>query len=623
MKNKALLFGLLIIAALLVAACQPQTVIETVVVEKEGQTIIETVEVEVEKQVEVIKEVEVAGGARGTSGTLTILYWQAVSTMNPFLSGGTKDIDASSLVLEPLARYDESANLVPWLVDEIPTVENGGVSEDLKSITWVLKEGLVWSDGTPVTSADVVFTGEYCLNPDMGCNALSGYADVESFEAIDDLTVRVNFTISKPFPYGPFVGAQNGAIIQKAQFEECTGAAAQECTDANFYPIGTGPFVVKEFRANDVVIFEANQNYRDPNKPFFQEVIFKGGGDAASAARAVLETGEADYAWNLQVEPEILRAMEAAGRGKVVAGFGTGVERLMVNFTNPAGLITQALHQYAPEVNTVGVCNAPITAKMQLLELVEEYSGEKFDPGQVELDTLGLNHLSWHRGLRVAGEDLWAELFPRIVERERSNPEAEWDVETLSVLCMLPNYYLQYFYYTDRKLAEQAGWPPSRAEAVMEIEADLLNLYAEPGLKEPPEELMQRGGAYYSTMATQLLNAHYNDLAETHVVNIPHYGAVAGWPADWVLEMPARVSRSGIEPLPASPLPQVCYGLIAQVKSYELLTVDAAVTGDRQAAYQALLTHPLGPPADRVQEILEDMLATNRAYLPRFWKASE
>jgi 6-phospho-beta-glucosidase len=298
-------------------------------------------------------------------------------------------------------------------------------------------------------------------------------------------------------------------------------------------------------------------------------------------------------------------------------------DALLVNFTNPAGLITQALHQYAPEINTVGVCNVPITAKMQLLELVEEYSGEKLDPGQVELDTLGLNHLSWHRGLRVAGEDLWAELFPRIVERERSNPEAEWDVETLSVLCMLPNYYLQYFYYTDRKLAEQAEWPPSRAETVMEIEADLLKQYADPRLNEPPLELMQRGGAYYSTMATQLLNAHYNDLAETHVVNIPHYGAVAGWPAVWVLEMPARVSRSGIEPLPTEVLPQVCYGLIAQVKSYELLTVDAAVTGDRQVAYQALLTHPLGPPADRVQEVLEDMLATNRAYLPRFWAESE
>jgi peptide/nickel transport system substrate-binding protein len=336
MKNKALFFGLLIIAALLVAGCQPETIVETVVVEKEGETIIETVEVEVEveKEVEVVKEVEVAGGARGTSGTLTLLYWQAASTMNPYLSGGTKDIHASSMVLEPLARYDESANLVPWLAEEIPTIENGGVAEDLKSITWKLKEGLVWSDGTPVTSADVAFTGEYCLDPDMGCNALSGYADVESFEAIDELTIKVNFSVPKPFPYGPFVGAQNGAIVQKAQFEDCTGAKAQECTEENFYPIGTGPFVVTEFRANDTVLLEANELYRDPNKPFFQEVIFKGGGDAASAARAVLETGEADYAWNLQVEPEILRAMEAAGRGKILAGFGTGVERLMVNFTN-------------------------------------------------------------------------------------------------------------------------------------------------------------------------------------------------------------------------------------------------------------------------------------------------
>jgi 6-phospho-beta-glucosidase len=120
-------------------------------------------------------------------------------------------------------------------------------------------------------------------------------------------------------------------------------------------------------------------------------------------------------------------------------------------------------------------------------------------------------------------------------------------------------------------------------------------------------------------MATQLLNAHYNDLGETHVVNLPHRTAVAGWPSDWVLEMPARVSRSGIEPLSAEPLPLVCYGLIAQVKTYELLTVEAAVNGDRQAAYQALLAHPLGPPADRVQDVLDDMLVTNRTHLPRFW----
>jgi len=333
MKKKALFFGLLLIVALLVVACQPQTIVETVVVEKEGQTIIETVEVQVEKEVEVVKEVEVAGGARGTSGTLTILYWQAASTLNAYLSGGTKDIHAASMVLEPLARYDEAGNMVPFLAAEIPTLENGGVAEDLTSITWKLKEGVVWSDGTPLTAADVEFSGAYCLDPDMGCNALSSFADVESIEALDDLTVKITFARTKPFPYGPFVGATS-PILQKAQFEDCMGVKAQECTEQNFYPIGTGPFTVVEFLANDTILLAANELYRDPNKPFFSEVVFKGGGDAASAARAVLETGEADYAWNLQVEPEILRAMEAAGRGKIVTGFGNAVERLIVNYTN-------------------------------------------------------------------------------------------------------------------------------------------------------------------------------------------------------------------------------------------------------------------------------------------------
>jgi peptide/nickel transport system substrate-binding protein len=339
-KRNILVFALILLIALLAAACQPETIVETVIVEKEGETIIETVVVE--KEGETIIEtvvVEVEGessgsSSRGSSGTLTILYWQAVSTMNAYLSGGTKDIDAASMVLEPLARYDEAGNMIPWLVEEIPTLENGGVAEDLTSITWKLRDDIVWSDGTPLTSADVVFTGEYCLNPEMGCNALSAFADVESVEALDDLNVKINFSVAKPFPYGPFVGGTS-PIIQAAQFADCTGAAAQECTEQNFYPIGTGPFVVTEFRANDTVLLEANENYRDPNKPFFAEVVFKGGGDAASAARAVLETGEADYAWNLQVEPEILRAMEAAGKGKIVASFSSAVERLIVNFTNP------------------------------------------------------------------------------------------------------------------------------------------------------------------------------------------------------------------------------------------------------------------------------------------------
>jgi peptide/nickel transport system substrate-binding protein len=224
--------------------------------------------------------------------------------------------------------------LVPFLAEEIPTLDNGGIAEDLMSITWKLKPGVLWSDGTPLTSADAVFSAEYCLDPEMGCNALSNFADVESVEVVDDLTFTINFSKPKPFPYGPLVSSTS-PILQKAQFEDCTGARAQECSDQNFYPIGTGPFKVKDFKANDVVVYELNENYRDPNKPCFSEVIMKGGGDAPSAARAVLETGEADYAWNLQVEPEILSAMEAAGKGKVIASYGTGVERLMVNFTNP------------------------------------------------------------------------------------------------------------------------------------------------------------------------------------------------------------------------------------------------------------------------------------------------
>ncbi len=270
---------------------------------------------------------------RGSAGHVNILYWQASSTLNPYLSGGTKDIEAASLVLEPLARYDQDGNILPWLVDEVPTIENGGVAADLTSITWKLSDGLVWSDGSPVTSADVVFTGEYCMDENSGCNSLQQFDGVASIEALDDATVKITFDAPKPFPYGPFVGATT-PILQKAQFADCIGANAQNCTDANFAPIGTGPFVVTDFRANDVVTYKANDNFRVADQPAFATATFKGGGDAASAARAVLETGEADYAWNLQVEPEILSQMVAAGKGTVVTAFGANVERLMVNFTN-------------------------------------------------------------------------------------------------------------------------------------------------------------------------------------------------------------------------------------------------------------------------------------------------
>ena len=272
---------------------------------------------------------------RGTDGHVNIIYWQAPSILNPYLSGGTKDVEAASLVLEPLAGFDQDGNLFPRLVTEVPTVDNGGVSKDLTSITWHLKPGLKWSDGSDFTADDVVFSAQYCMNPDGGCAQLSKYEGVDKVEAIDPMTVKVTFKEPKPYPYSAFVGNQS-PIIQKAQFKDCLGAKAPTCTDANFGPIGTGPFVVKQFRTNDVIEMEANPNYRDPAKPAFATLTLKGGGDAAAAARSVLETGEFDYAWNLQLAPDVLAGMQAAGKGEVINAFGTLVERIEVNMTDPS-----------------------------------------------------------------------------------------------------------------------------------------------------------------------------------------------------------------------------------------------------------------------------------------------
>lgn len=293
-------------------------------------------------------------------------------------------------------------------------------------------------------------------------------------------------------------------------------------------------------------------------------------------------------------------------------------EALLVNFTNPAGLVTQALSQYA-KVPSVGVCNAPINAQRDFVAKVSAKLGQPIDPARTELKTLGLNHLTWHHGFTLDGEDVWPMVMEAVLADLRAEEHPAWDVRTIESLRMVPNYYLQYFYYTTQKLREQDAWPPSRAEVVAEVEEALLKQYADPALTEPPADLMKRGGAYYSTVATQLLTAHYNDLGETHVVNVANRGAVKEWPEEWVLELPATVRRSGITPQAMPALPSACFGLIAQIKAYELLTVQAAVHGDRDAAYQALLTHPLGPSADRVQTVLDDLLETHRAHLPRFW----
>ena len=291
---------------------------------------------------------------------------------------------------------------------------------------------------------------------------------------------------------------------------------------------------------------------------------------------------------------------------------------LLINFTNPAGLVTEALAHYASDVSAVGVCNVGVGVKMWLTAEVSEFLGEEVSPDRVSLDTLGLNHLTWHRGFKVDGVDYWTQILQDYLESYKSSSYKEWDVELIESLRMVPNSYLQYYYYTNHKLANQEKWPPSRGESVIEIEKDLLKQYADPALKEPPADLMKRGGAYYSTLATQLIDSHFNNLNQEHIVNVRHNGAVETWPADWVVEMPCKVDAQGIHPIPTKPLPLVCFGLVSQVKAYELLTVEAAVKGDRNAAFQALLTHPLGPQADKVKAVLADLLVTNRAYLPQF-----
>lgn len=274
-------------------------------------------------------------GARARDGEVKIIYWQAPSILNPYLSGGTKDMEAASLVIEPMGRYDQDGALVPYLAAEIPTVGNGGVSSDLTSITWKLKKGLTWSDGSDVTSADVVFTADYCMAPDGGCSQAAKYDGVKSVEAIDKLTTKVTFNEPKPNPYGPFMGAVS-PIIQAAQFANCLGARAPECTEANFGPIGTGPFVVTNFKPNDVIQMVANDNFRTAGKPAFASLTFKGGGSAEASGRAVMETGEFDYGWNLQLAPDVLAKMAKGGKGQPISAFGTLVERLEMNLTNPS-----------------------------------------------------------------------------------------------------------------------------------------------------------------------------------------------------------------------------------------------------------------------------------------------
>ncbi|PZO33874.1 MAG: peptide ABC transporter substrate-binding protein, partial [Shackletoniella antarctica] len=265
--------------------------------------------------------------------TLRLLYWQAPTILNPHLSSGFKDSEASRITLEPLASFDAEGNLVLFLAAEEPSLENGGVSEDGTTVTWKLKEGILWSDGTPFTAADVVFTYEFIVNPEVATTTAGSYELIESVEAVDDTTVQITFTEPNPAWYLVFTGTE-GMILPQHIFADYNGPNGREAP-GNTMPVGTGPYRVTSFTPGDVIVYEANPNYREADQVAFSRVELKGGGDATSAARAVLQTGDVDYANNLQVEAAILNQLESAGQGQVVANFGSLVERLLFNFTDP------------------------------------------------------------------------------------------------------------------------------------------------------------------------------------------------------------------------------------------------------------------------------------------------
>ncbi|MFN8473212.1 MAG: peptide ABC transporter substrate-binding protein [Anaerolineae bacterium] len=276
-----------------------------------------------------------AGQGRGKGDVLKLLYWQAPTILNPHLSSGTKDYHAASVTMEPLAWIGPDGKPLPVLAAEIPTRENGGVAADGKSITWKLKPGVKWSDGTDFTADDVVFTYQY--QADKATAAVTSFATegVDKVEALDKNTVKVTFKDVQPNPYQLFV-SDYGMIIQKKQFQDYMGEKAKDAP-GNLKPVGTGPYKVDDFKPGDVVTYSINEYYRDPNKPYFKGVQIKGGGDATSAARAVFQTGEADYAWNLQVPWAAFAPLVNApsSKGELVVSPSSSVERIMFNFADP------------------------------------------------------------------------------------------------------------------------------------------------------------------------------------------------------------------------------------------------------------------------------------------------
>ena len=269
---------------------------------------------------------------RGGGGALKMLWWQGPTLLNPHFAVGTKDQDGSRIFYEPLASWGPDGDLAPALAAEIPSQQNGGVAKDGMSVTWKLKQGVKWHDGEPFTADDCVFNWEYAADTATAATTIGSYQDIKVVK-VDDYTIRVEFKKPTPFWADAFVGV-NGMIIPKHLFAAFKGDKSRDAP-TNLAPVGTGPYMFVGFKPGDLVQGKINPNYHMPNRPYFDTVEMKGGGDAVSAARAVLQTGEYDFAWNMQVEDEILKRLEASGKGHVSITPSGSIEHIELNNTDP------------------------------------------------------------------------------------------------------------------------------------------------------------------------------------------------------------------------------------------------------------------------------------------------
>ncbi|CAI9416178.1 6-phospho-beta-glucosidase [Nocardioides sp. T2.26MG-1] len=308
-------------------------------------------------------------------------------------------------------------------------------------------------------------------------------------------------------------------------------------------------------------------------------------------------TGAGGLAKALRTVPVVLDIAEQVRR--------SNPDAWIVDFTNPVGIVTRALLQEGHRA--VGLCNVAIGFQRRFAAMLD------VDPERVELDHVGLNHLTWEREVLVDGADV----LPRLLEERVADiaAEIELPVEVVDRLRCVPSYYLRYFYAHDEVVRELQS-TPSRAKAVAAIERRLLDLYTDPSVVTKPAELEQRGGAYYSEAAVELLGSILGtDEPATRVVNVANHGTLPFLPDDHVIEVRAQVGPAGAEPLPVRPVEPLYAGLIGHVAAYERLALEAALEGGRDRVFAALLAHPLVGQADRAERLTDLLLAHNREFL--------